>query len=240
VAERLADGSWEVQGQRVTFPVRIADAGVAAAVYAVPAARAQVLLASTPLTPVTVAGRVLVVLALIDYRVNDLGTYDEVALAVLARSPDGAVGAYVAELPVTAAFTLEAGRAIWGLPKWLASVQLRIGRGRAECQLAEGEERVLTASMRTSPGRLPFPLRRWLTVLAVDGAGVLATRICVRLDGVSFRPGGTRLQLRAGHRMAEALTGLGLRRALLTVVVERGSMELRPARRVLGSRSDRA
>lgn len=230
-AEQLADGSWRVQGRRVGFPVRIADAGVAAAVYAVPAAPARQLLGHTALRPVTVAGRALVVLLVVDYRVNDLGSYDEVGLAVLARGPDGAVGGHVVELPVTEAFTMEVGRALWGLPKWLASVELRLGAGRAQCRLDDGEDHVLTATMSTWPVRLP-PVRGRLTALAVRGADVLATRCAVRARGLRLRPGGTRLVLGEGHRMAQAMAGLGLpRRALCTLVVEHGAMDLAPARR---------
>lgn len=121
MAQRTADNTWEVQGHTVTLPVVIRDSTVAAAVFCCSAADARTAIADDRLQPLTVAGRSIAVLIFVQYHDSDLGTYEEVGLMVAVRGPGRrAIGAYTLELPVTQAFTLEAGRAIWGLPKWLA------------------------------------------------------------------------------------------------------------------------
>ena len=54
MATKLDDGTWEVQGKHLTFPVRIGDAAAACAVYPVRAARAAALLEGIGLEPVAV------------------------------------------------------------------------------------------------------------------------------------------------------------------------------------------
>jgi hypothetical protein len=197
VARKLEDGTWEVDGRRVPWPVRIRDATIVCALYPVPRAAARTLVDGTGLRPLSVAGRSLLVLFFVQYRDGDLGVYDEVGLAFAVRSPGGIVGVYVHELPVTQAFTMEAGRAMWGLPKWLARTELSIDGGTATCVLADGDDPVLTATLRAGARRLPLRL------------------------------GGTTVSLGPDHRMAQELRLLGLpRRALATVVVDHAEFAL--------------
>lgn len=233
MATELADGSWEIQGHRVRFPVRIEDASVACAAFVVPTARAASVLAGTGLAPVSVAGRTPAFLLLVDYRRSDLGAYDEVGLAVLARAADGTVGPCILELPVTQPFTMEAGRTLWGLPKWLARAELGIGGNRASCHLAEGEHHVLTAALRTVPLRLPVSLPGAITALSPVAGAVLLSRASGRARGLRLGLGGTTVILGRDHRMARRLTELGLpRRALVTAIVDHVAFELGPSRRV--------
>ena len=233
VATLRDDGSWEIQGRRVAFPVRVADAAAACAVYPVRAARAARLVAGTGLKIVAVAGHTPLFLLLVDYKVNDLGDYDEVGVALLVRHR-GRTGLYVHQLPVTQAFTVEAGRALWGLPKWLARAKLSIIGPGAICHLEdEAGRHVLTAAMRALPLRLPATVRAAVTVLAPQGDAVLASRIRARATGIRMAPGGARLVLREGHAMADELRTLGLpRRPLATVVIEHVAFTMGPAERL--------
>jgi hypothetical protein len=231
MARPLEDGSWEIQGTRVTFPVRIGHAVAACATYLVRTERAAQLVAGTGLELVTVAGRTPLVLAFVDYRVNDLGVYDEVGVALVVRHR-GRVGTYIHQLPVTQPFTLEAGRALWGLPKWLARAELTIeGRG-ATCHLADDAGRhVLTAALRTLPWRLPLRVPGAVTAFAPRNREVLASRVRARAGGIRVAPGGARVVLGADHPMAEELRALRLpRRALATVIADEVSFEMDPAR----------
>jgi hypothetical protein len=233
VATPLDDGSWEVRGRRLTFPVRISSARAACATYLVPTARARRLVAGTGLEPVSLLGRTPLFLALVDYRVNDLGDYDEVGVALLVRHR-GQVGPYVHQLPVTQGFTMEAGRALWGLPKWRARMELRVEGRDATCHLADdGGRHVLTAALRTPPLRLPVTVRGALAALAPRGDGVLVSPVRARLRGLRVGPGGARTVLGADHPVADELRALRLpHRPLLTAIVDDVAFDMGPARAV--------
>lgn len=232
VATRHDDGTWQIQGRRIGFPVRITDAAAACAAYLVPASPARRLVAGTGLAPVAVAGRTPLILVLVDYKAGDLGDYDEVGMALLVRHR-GRIGLYVHQLPVTQDFTREAGRALWGLPKWLARAELAIRGREAGVRLADAAGRhVLTAAIRALPGRLPFPLRGRLAALAPRDGEVLVSGVRARLSGVRW---GCRASvvLGDGHPMADELRALGLpRRPVLTAVVDHVAFAMEPARSV--------
>lgn len=232
MATLLDDGSWEIQGRRLGFPVRITEAAAACATYLVRTDRARRLVAGTGLELVSVAGRTPLLLVLVDYRVNDLGDYDEVGVAFLARHR-GRTGPYIHQLPVTQSFTMEAGRALWGLPKWLGAAELSIDGRDATCHLADDAgHHVLTAALRTLPGRLPLTVNGAISALAPRGDEVLVSRVRARLSGL--RLGRTAsVVLGSGHPMADELRALGLaRRPLLTTVVDRVAFEMDPAETV--------
>lgn len=226
MARLLDDGTWEIQGRPLRFPVRIDDASAACATYLVRTSRVRALLAGTGLAPVSVAGRTPLFLVLVDYRVTELGDYDEVGVAFLVRHR-GRTGPYIHQLPVTREFTMEAGRALWGLPKWLARAALDISPGAASCRLADADGRpVLTAEMRAG---VPLPGTRpgTVTALAPHDGGVFASVVRARVGGVRVGVGGTSVTLAPGHPMADELRELGLpRRPLLTVVADRVSFDV--------------
>ncbi len=220
----------EVQGRHVAFPVRIAHGVAACAISLVRTERAAQLVAGTGLQLVSLAGRTPLALLLVDYRVSDLGDYDEVGVALVARHR-GSTGTYVHQLPVTQTFTMEAGRALWGLPKWLARAELSITGPDATCHLADESGRhVLTAALRTLPWRLPLRLPGALTTLAPRGEEVLASRVRGRMSGIRIAPGGARVVLGSGHPMADELRAVGLpRRPVATLIAEHVAFEMDPA-----------
>jgi hypothetical protein len=233
VATLLDDGSWEIQGRRLGFPVRIGDAAVACATYLVHTARARRLVEGTGLELVSVAGRTPLFLVLVDYKVNDLGDYDEVGVALLARHR-GRTGPYIHQLPVTQTFTMEAGRALWGLPKWLARAELAITGRDATCHLADDADRhVLTAALRTLPWRLPVTVPGTLTALAPRADTVLASRVRARVGGVRVGLGGGTVVLGKGHPMADELRALRLpRRPVATLIADHVAFDMDPATEV--------
>ncbi|WP_219413363.1 acetoacetate decarboxylase family protein [Pseudonocardia nigra] len=230
MATLLDDGSWEIQGRRITLPVRITDAALACATYLVHTDRARRLVAGTGLEPVSVAGRTPLFLLLVDYKVNDLGDYDEVGVGLLVRHR-GRTGPYIHQLPVTQTFTMEAGRALWGLPKWLARAELTIAGPDATCHLADDAGRhVLTAALRTLPLRLPLTLPATLTALAPQGDTVLTSRVRARASGIRVGLGGGALVLGSGHPMADELRALRLpRRPVATVIADHVAFGMDPA-----------
>lgn len=227
MATPLDDGSWEVRGTRLRFPVRIGEASAACATYLASTSRARELVAGTGLEPVSVAGRTPLFLLVVDYRVNDLGVYDEVGVALPVRHR-GRTGLHIHQLPVTTEFTMEAGRALWGLPKWLARADLTFAGGRVRCLLDDGDRQVLHAQLRTTPA-LPLTVPASLTTLAPRDEVVLASPVRMRARGLRLGSGGTVLP-GTGHPMAQQMRAMGLpRRPVLTAVVDHVAFDMDPA-----------
>jgi hypothetical protein len=177
---------------------------------------------------VSVAGRTPLVLLLVDYRAGDLGVYAEVGVALLVRHR-GRTGLYVHQLPVTGAFTLEAGRALWGLPKWRARAELRVDGPAAGCRLADDTGRhVLTAAIRTARPRLPLGVPAAFVALAPRGDEMLTTPVRGRAAGIRVGIGGrASVVLGSGHPMADELREVGLpRRPVATATVEHLAFEM--------------
>lgn len=133
-------------------------------------------------------------------------------------------GAFVHWLPVDQGFTLEAGRAIWGFPKELADIDLRLTSPYKRCILRKDGRLVLDLLVR--PGA---PVLAGGTVAAPDAYSHqdgVTRRIpwSVSARGVRARPGGALIRL-GNHPVAKELSELGLpRRALMTTTVSHLAM----------------
>ena len=236
-----------VQGERVAMPVRIRDAAVASAVFAVPAAPAQAVIAYSGLEVAEpLPGRAVCSLAFVRYTDGDLGPYHEFAVAFLVRPQDGpraskgrsgkglrGVGAFIHWLPVDQTFTLEAGRSIWGFPKELADIPMHLSSRIKRCAVRfDGRTAI---ELAVSPG-LPVPAGRtaprFTAYSCLDGV-TRRTPWTVRASGVRTRPGGARVVL-GDHPVAEELRELGLDRAhaLGTTTVAHVAMEFGEAARI--------
>ncbi|MFI0447822.1 acetoacetate decarboxylase family protein [Actinomadura sp. 6N118] len=222
-----------IQGERVTMPVRIRDAAVASAMFAVPAAPAQAVIDYSGLrvaTPIP-GRRAICSLAFIRYADGDLGPYHEFAVAFLVRSPDGGpIGAFIHWLPVNQAFTLDAGRTIWGFPKEIADIPMDLTSRIKRCAVRLGGRTALELAVK--PG-LPMP--GGAAAPKVDAYSCLdgvtrRTPWTMSPSGVRLRPGGASLKL-GDHPVADELRGLGLHgaRALSSSTVAHLAMEFADA-----------
>jgi Acetoacetate decarboxylase (ADC) len=237
----LAEGgirSWTVQGRTIRLPVEVRRAAQWGVQYLVPAAAAQRIVGPTGLEVTgPVPGRALVALAACRYDDTDLDPYHEVAVSFVVRPHDappgapwsqrirefagGAIGAYIHRLPVDQAFTCEAGRDIWGFPKWMTSIDIdeptapspRAG-GATVVRLVDDGIHVLTLTV-ASGGRLRLPGQAPPSYSFADGI-LRRTTWSTSSEGVSGRFGGATLTL-GDHPMAEELRSLGLpKRALFS------------------------
>jgi hypothetical protein len=228
-----------IQGERVAMPVRIRDAAVASAMFAVPARPAQAVIGYSGLEVATpLPGRAICSLAFIRYADGDLGPYHEFAVAFLVRPAvkGGRVGAFIHWLPVNQEFTLEAGRSIWGFPKEIADIPMDLTSRIRRCAVRLGGRTAIELAVR--PG-VPMPSGAGgggapkVDAYSCLGGVTRRTPWTMAPSGVRGRPGGARLRL-GDHPVAEELRGLGLdgARALTSSSVAHLSMEFGEAEEV--------
>lgn len=197
-----------------------------------PAEAAQAIVDPTGLEVATpLPGKALVSIPFVRYIDSDLDAYNEAGIAFLVRPHDakrargpakqlevarGKVAVYVHHLPVNQSFTLEAGRKIWGYPKFLADVHLRDDAEEMTCELAEGGTHILTLSVRGGHS-FRLPQRTPPTYTFTDG--VLRRTEWSSPSAIGGRMGGAKLTL-GEHPIAEELRRLGLpKRAFMTQTV---------------------
>ncbi|WP_219499704.1 acetoacetate decarboxylase family protein [Nonomuraea ceibae] len=215
-----------IQGRTVGMPVRIRDVAVCAAAYAVRADAARAVIAYSGLDAAEVLpGKAVCVLLFADYRDGDLDAYHEFGMAFVIRRPDtGRAGLFVHWLPVDGRFTLEAGRALWGFPKELADIDLRLSSPYKRCILRKDGRLVLDLLVRpgvpvAGPG---------LALDAFTHRDGVTRRVPwrFRARGVRVRPGGALIRL-GNHPIAKELSELGLpRRPLLTATAAHATVSL--------------
>lgn len=222
--------AYEIQGRTLAFPVEVRDADSWAAQFLVPAKAAQKIVDATGLEVAQpLPGRAVVNIAVVDYRDTDLDSYHELAIAFLVRPHDavgggstvelmkefarGRIGVYIHQLPVTQTFTLEAGRTIWGYPKFLADIEIASNPGHVVCSLTHDGAHVLTLRLKEG-GRIRLP-QRDLATYSLYG-DVLRRTEWEQDAKTSARLGGAKLEL-GSHPIADELRALGLpKRALMT------------------------
>ncbi|MFC5815401.1 acetoacetate decarboxylase family protein [Nonomuraea harbinensis] len=229
-----------IQGRTVSMPVRVRDVMVCGALYLVRADAARAVLAYSGLDVAEVLpGKAVCVLVFADYRDGDLDSYHEFGMAFLIRRPGatGSVGladlrnaaAFVHWMPVDQGFTLEAGRSLWGVPKELADIDLRLGSPYKRCVLSRDGRLVLDMLVKPAaplPG--PGPVIALDAYTHRDG---LTRRIpwTVQTRGLRVRPGGALIRL-GNHPIAKELSELGLpKRPLLAGTVAHATMALEEA-----------
>ncbi|MCV7288028.1 acetoacetate decarboxylase family protein [Mycolicibacterium wolinskyi] len=209
-----------IAGQAVTMPVQIRTADQHMAMFSVDADAAQRMIDYSGLQVCRYRpGKAVVILMLMRYVDGDLGQYLEYGTNVMVNPPGStasglralqSAGAFIHHLPVDQAFTLEAGRKIWGYPKVMADFTVRDGRQFGFDVSIDGR---LAVGMEFRPG-LPVPSvftskpQVHPTYSHLDGV-TRETAGQMRLSGVRYRLGGARLTL-GDHPYARELAALGL------------------------------
>lgn len=217
------DDSYIVRGRTVTLPLEVRKARSWNAQFLVPADAAQRLVAPTGLEVARpLPGRAMCTLAFVRYEEGDLGAYNELAVSFVVRPhgsepasapamarefATGRIGVYIYHLPVTEQFSLDAGRGIWGFPKFLSSIEIREARDRATCVLQHEGRDVLMLTVRTG-GHLRLPQVSPPTYSYIDDK-LRLTRWTTTGSGAGARVGGAKLTL-GSHPIADELRSIGL------------------------------
>jgi hypothetical protein len=227
--------TYEIQGRTVRMPVEVRDASASVATFLVSSRVARRIVPRDFEVVEILPRRTPLAIAVIDYRDNDLGDYDEVSLTFFVR-PKGAprglpwvgawldlvrgkLGTYIWKLPVNQPFTCEAGRTIWGFPKTVDSIDIAREDGAVRCRLAMDGAHVLTLSVPAG-GERELPDQDTVTYTLIEGIPH-RTRFVQGGTGVGFAIRGARLEL-GTHPIADALGLLGLpKRAVFAMHTER-------------------
>jgi len=208
-----------IEGETVTIPVHVRSARMIGAQYFVDADAAQEVIGYSGLTIARQrANKAVCSLSAVQYLDNDLGPYNEVAVAFVVHPHDAPPHTkvsftkpttFIHKLPVNQAFTCAAGKGIWGFPKWVTSITFTTRGKVTEAVLIDDDEFVLSLAVRRSP--LPLPSREMEMACYSSCDGLLRrTPWTTRNDLVSARIGGARLELGSRHPMAQELRTLGL------------------------------
>jgi hypothetical protein len=139
--------------QAYTFPVKFEDVHYIASLYTANTNKVNELLNGTGLKAgLHFFGKPVVALGLIQYKVSDLGAYNEIILAIpvlRAHEKTGwknwldlysnfkkrKGGQYIIHIPVTTQQSVDAGRNLWGYPKILLPITHRFENNKVETQL---------------------------------------------------------------------------------------------------------
>ena len=205
--------SYAFQGQTVTLPCIVRDAGSGNAIFLVPADAAQALIPGDAFEVVEAGpGLTQAILAIIDYRDNDLGDYNEVGIIFTVRprgAADDVSGTFIYKLPVDQSFTCEAGCGIWGFPKSVEKIDYDYADDAVTCRLEMDGRHVLTLTVPRGEGADTEELATQ-TYTYIDGIPH-ETRFTTGGRGMSLNPGGQGVSLELGdHPIADELRGLGL------------------------------
>jgi hypothetical protein len=204
--------SYSITGRTVTMPCVVRDASAGTAIFEVDATAARALV-PPELDPVeTAPGRCQIVLAVIDYRDNDLGDYLEVATTFFVTPAGGSAddaGTFITHLPVDQEFTCEAGRTIWGFPKSVEEIDLDYAATTVTCTLRMDGQLVLRLTLPRG-GDSEMPPLPMTTYTLIDGVahrtaftqGGSGSQVLLGGDGVTLELG--------DHTVAKELESLGL------------------------------
>lgn len=228
MATHTAPEVWDVQGRRIDLPVRIHQATFAGAVWRPPRSAVDAVLEPYGLKGAGFGGTGIAFLMCVQYAEFVLGSYDEAGVGVLADGP-GVPGLFVLDLPVTGAFTREAGREIWGLPKWLMTSTADLGGSHSTMKVSDGDVPVMDATIRAPRRALPVPAPMVMPTWARAEDGPNAGRLLrgkASLCGHGYRIGrGRGSSITWGdHPMADRARVLGMDRPpFVTISAERMS-----------------
>jgi hypothetical protein len=199
-------------GSGCALPIRYFDVQCLVATFLTDLPRAAALLDGTGLAAVAQEdGKAIVALYCIEYRVTDIGPYNEVGLTVLAAAPgDPRAANYVVHLPVTTAVANRAGREIWGYNKFIAAIDIRNGGTNFSTILRDTESAVICSLEGRRGVSIPTPPADIVTFTLLNGR-IMKTLIQVLTpsqassgESFAFKVGASK------HSMATDLRALAL------------------------------
>jgi hypothetical protein len=242
-----ANRSYEIQGRAVTFPVEVRDASAAIAGFLVSSRAANELVGDAFEIVDFLPGRTLFMLGCIDYKDNDLGDYNEVAMNFFVRlrgaskgfpyvpylsawraMAGGGMPSHSWKMPVNQSFTRDAGSIIWGFPKTVERIDFDNSReGRFHGLLGMNGQRVFEIDMPCG-GDKAQPAMKGLAYSYIEGVPH-ETVFTQQTSGLGVSRGRSVEFSLGDHAIADDLRSLGLPRTpLMATWIGKMVMEFGP------------
>ena len=205
---------WRVlsDGTECRLPIRYFNNQGLMAIFLTDFHRADALLGGTGLQAIGQEdGKAVVVLGCFEYRITDIGPYNEVALVIMATAPGDPVPAhYVVNLPVTTELAHRAGREIWGFNKFVTAIDVKRNGKAFSTTIRDPEEAIIVTLEGTRAASVPAPPDDLFMLSLLNGKTI---KTLVRLLTPFQTGSGDDFVLKVGtsqHPMAKNLRSLGL------------------------------
>lgn len=214
-----------IAGERAKLPIFYYDGTAQTAVFAARLGSLRRLLPDPRMVPARLApGLGAVAVTCFEYRDTDVGSYNELAIAVVLHEPPhklnlpgralveglrrGQLHAFVHHLPVTTELARATGVEFYNYPKFVASIEFEEAGGMRRCELAEGREPILALEGDSipTPGTTELQVFSHLWMDRQPQSSEFKLRAAAA--GRSLRPGTARIELGAAHPIARELAGL--------------------------------
>ncbi len=213
------------------FPIFYYETSVFMAFFWADFAGTEKALSGTPFKPLKFFnGKALSGIAWYEYRHTDIGSYNEVGLAVATYAPGEKppllylpqfmkssahrkLGFYILDLPVTTDIANAAGTEIWGFPKFVTEIELDFGEKTFKGVIADPDKKgngMVTLS-GSFGGGLISPAMDLVLYSTLDDE-ILRTVVNIKADFKAYLRNNLELKVNeSGHRMAENIAGLGIK-----------------------------
>jgi hypothetical protein len=201
----------EIDGIPIDFPMTVPLMNSATLTWTVPSGPASSLVPGDAFAVAEVEpGRAMFVMALVDYRDNPWGDYDEVNFGLLAHPANDPqhVGAFVYRMPVDQEFTMKAGNQVLGLPKTVEDLHFDYSDERVIVRLAMQSLHVLTITVPRVPNSPSGELTAATTFSYLDGVAT-ELPLAIELGTGIIDPGDVLIEL-GESPVADELRTLGL------------------------------
>jgi len=238
----LDSATYEIQGRTVGFPVEVRDASSGAAMFLVSSKAASRLIPDAFEIAEILPGRGLCSLALVDYKDNDLGDYNEMAIGFMVYPKGGGpslpylgtiidlvggrLDSHIIHMPVDQSFTRDAGATIWGYPKTVQQIDIEYLGDHARARLVHDGQHALTLTVPRG-GTRDVEESSISTLSLIEGVAHRTTA-SQRVQGMGVKFGGATVELGSGI-IADELRSLGMpKRALMCAWMEKMQASFAP------------
>jgi len=238
----LDPSTYQIQGQSVGFPVEVRDASSGAAMFLVSSKAAARLIPDAFEIAEILPGRGLCSLAMVDYKDNDLGDYNEMAIGFMVYPKGGGpsvpyvgtlidlvagrLDSHIIHMPVDQSFTRDAGATIWGYPKTVQQIDIEYLGDHARARLVYDGEHALTLTVPRGGSR-DVEESSISTLSLIEGIAH-RTKASQRVQGMGMKLGGAKVELGSGI-IADELRSLGMpKRSLMCAWMEKMQASFAP------------
>jgi hypothetical protein len=179
--------------QAYNFPVQFEDVHYIASLYTADKEKISSLLEGTGLKAgLHFFGKTLVALGLIQYKVSDLGAYNEIILAIPVIRENEKTGLknwfdlyadfsrrkggqYIIHIPVTTQQSVDAGRDIWGYPKILLPITHQFNKNYIHTSLLDKDDQSLLHVKGALGFGVPIPSMQLMTYSFLNNSLIKTT-----------------------------------------------------------------